>query len=135
MESVRPGRSSRPGRSIVPHPDKPHSRGDRHPIPTAPASFAEARRGLFAFESSDLTKFTDFGLAEPILTALQAAGYETPIDIGAEDKGEWWPYAYSPMLQSAGGDLIDRDTMLTADGELDDGERPGLGTAAGTAAH
>ena len=27
-------------------------------------------------------------------------------------RGEWWPYAYSPMLQSFGGDLIDRDTML-----------------------
>ena len=52
------------------------------------------------------------------LATLKAAGYETPIDIGAEDTGEWWPYAYSPMLQSFGGDLIDRDTMLTADGAL-----------------
>jgi len=52
------------------------------------------------------------------LTTLKAAGYETPLDIGAEDKGEWWSYAYSPMLQSAGGDLIDRDTMLTSDGAL-----------------
>ena len=52
------------------------------------------------------------------LTTLQGAGYETPLDIGAEDTGEWWSYAYSPMLQSAGGDLIDRDTMLTADGAL-----------------
>ncbi|KQY24797.1 sugar-binding protein [Cellulomonas sp. Root485] len=52
------------------------------------------------------------------LTTLKAAGYDTPLDIGAEDKGEWWSYAYSPMLQSAGGDLIDRDTMLTADGAL-----------------
>lgn len=52
------------------------------------------------------------------LTALQAAGYETPLDIGAEDTGEWWPYAYSPLLQSAGGDLVDRDTFLTAEGAL-----------------
>ncbi|MGC5172578.1 sugar ABC transporter substrate-binding protein [Microbacterium sp. DT81.1] len=52
------------------------------------------------------------------LATLKSAGYETPIDIGAEDAGEWWPYAYSPMLQSFGGDLIDRDTMLTADGAL-----------------
>lgn len=52
------------------------------------------------------------------LETLKAAGYETPLDIGAEDTGEWWPYAYSPFLQSAGGDLIDRDTMLTADGAL-----------------
>ena len=52
------------------------------------------------------------------LATLKDAGYETPIDIGAEDTGEWWPYAYSPLLQSFGGDLIDRDTMLTADGAL-----------------
>lgn len=52
------------------------------------------------------------------LRTLQAAGYSTPIDIGAEDTGEWWPYAYSPLLQSFGGDLIDRETFLTADGVL-----------------
>lgn len=52
------------------------------------------------------------------LVTLQEAGFATPLDIGAEDTGEWWPYAYSPLLQSAGGDLIDRDTMLSADGVL-----------------
>jgi multiple sugar transport system substrate-binding protein len=52
------------------------------------------------------------------LTTLKAAGYKTPLDLGAADTGEWWPYAYSSMLQSAGGDLIDRDTMKTADGAL-----------------
>jgi len=56
------------------------------------------------------------------LSTLKAAGYETPIDIGAEDTGEWWPYAYSPFLQSFGGDLIDRETMLTADGVLNSDE-------------
>ncbi|QTV79820.1 extracellular solute-binding protein [Microbacterium sp. NIBRBAC000506063] len=53
-----------------------------------------------------------------VLSTLQDAGYDTPIDIGAEDTGEWWPYAYSPFLQSFGGDLIDRSTMLSADGAL-----------------
>jgi multiple sugar transport system substrate-binding protein len=52
------------------------------------------------------------------LATLKDAGYDTPLDIGAEDTGEWWPYAYSPMLQSAGGDLINRDTMLSAEGAL-----------------
>lgn len=52
------------------------------------------------------------------LASLKEGGYETPIDIGAEDTGEWWPYAYSPFLQSFGGDLIDRDTMLSAEGAL-----------------
>lgn len=55
---------------------------------------------------------------DSVLATLQGAGYDTPIDIGAEDSGEWWPYAYSPFLQSFGGDLIDRSTMLTADGAL-----------------
>jgi multiple sugar transport system substrate-binding protein len=52
------------------------------------------------------------------LVTLQGAGFDPPLDIGAEDTGEWWAYAYSPMLQSAGGDLIDRDSYLTADGAL-----------------
>lgn len=52
------------------------------------------------------------------LTKLKEAGYETPIDIGAEDAGEWWPYAYSPFLQSFGGDLINRDDYQSAEGVL-----------------
>ncbi|WP_167971496.1 sugar ABC transporter substrate-binding protein [Lentzea indica] len=52
------------------------------------------------------------------VTRLKANGYTTPLDLGAADKGEWWSYAYSPMLQSTGGDLIDRGTMKTADGAL-----------------
>lgn len=62
------------------------------------------------------------------LATLKAAGYETPIDIGAEDTGEWWPYAYSPFLQSFGGDLIDRDTMLSADGALNGDDAIAWGT-------
>ncbi|MBB4985207.1 MULTISPECIES: sugar ABC transporter substrate-binding protein [Streptomyces] len=49
---------------------------------------------------------------------LKGSGYKTPLDLGAADKGEWWPYAYSPMLQSSGGDLIDRGAMKSADGAL-----------------
>jgi len=52
------------------------------------------------------------------VTKLKANGYTTPLDLGAADKGEWWSYAYSPMLQSTGGDLINRGTMKTADGAL-----------------
>ena len=32
--------------------------------------------------------------------------------------GEWYPYAFSPFLQSFGGDIIDRDTFLTSEGVL-----------------
>lgn len=44
--------------------------------------------------------------------------FEYPIDLGVWDANEWWSYAYSPMLQSFGGDLVDRDTYLSADGVL-----------------
>jgi multiple sugar transport system substrate-binding protein len=52
------------------------------------------------------------------LATLKGAGYATPLDIGAEDTGEWWSYAYSPILQSFGGDEINRDNYLSAKGAL-----------------
>ena len=53
------------------------------------------------------------------LDTLKATGaYEYAIDVNTGDTGEWWPYAYSPMLQSFGGDLIDRSTYTTAEGVL-----------------
>jgi multiple sugar transport system substrate-binding protein len=53
------------------------------------------------------------------LASLKASGtYEYPADFATSFTGEWWPYAYSPMLQSFGGDLIDRDDYRTADGIL-----------------
>ena len=41
--------------------------------------------------------------------------------------GEWWPYAYSPILQSFGGDLINRKDYKSAEGVLngDAGRRVG----------
>lgn len=44
--------------------------------------------------------------------------FDYAIDLGAADTGEWYPYAYSPFLQSFGGDLIDRETFSTAEGTL-----------------
>ncbi|MFD0331422.1 hypothetical protein ACFQZC_32960 [Streptacidiphilus monticola] len=32
---------------------------------------------------------------------LQASGFRTPLDLGAADTGEWWPYAYSPCCSPA----------------------------------
>ena len=52
------------------------------------------------------------------LVSLKDAGFDYAIDVGADGTGEWWSYAYSPMLQSFGGDLIDRSTYLTAEGAL-----------------
>ncbi|MCI5826224.1 MAG: sugar ABC transporter substrate-binding protein [Arcanobacterium sp.] len=44
--------------------------------------------------------------------------FEYPIDLSVWDKAEWWPYAYAPMLQSFGGDLVDRKTFQSAKGKL-----------------
>lgn len=56
---------------------------------------------------------------EEILLKLQASGkFEYALDLGMNDRGEWYPYAFSPFLQSFGGDLVDRETYLTADGVL-----------------
>lgn len=56
---------------------------------------------------------------DAILTKLQATGkYEYAFDPGMAWTGEWYPYAFSPMLQSFGGDLIDRKTYRTAEGAL-----------------
>lgn len=57
---------------------------------------------------------------EQLLRDLKAAGYEFPLDIkpwyGAQ--GEWFAYAFAPMLWSAGASLIDRDSYETAEGAL-----------------
>ena len=53
------------------------------------------------------------------LDTLKDSGeYEYAFDVNAGYTGEWWPYAYSPWLQSFGGDLINRDTYLDAEGAL-----------------
>ena len=44
--------------------------------------------------------------------------YTTPVDLGTGGSGEWWPYAFSPFLQSFGGDLINRTDYKSADGVL-----------------
>ena len=54
--------------------------------------------------------------------------YEYAIDMGVADGAEWWPYAYAPMLQSFGGDLIDRTDFSTAKGFLDAPEAIAWGT-------
>ncbi|MRG60713.1 extracellular solute-binding protein [Agromyces sp. CFH 90414] len=44
--------------------------------------------------------------------------FDYAVDFGTGGGGEWIPYAYSPLLQSFGGDLIDRSDFQTADGVL-----------------
>ena len=53
------------------------------------------------------------------LDAAKASGkYEFPLDLGMAWTGEWYPYAFSPLLQSFGGDIVDRTTYKTAEGVL-----------------
>ena len=53
------------------------------------------------------------------LKTLKATGkYDYPLDLGMSDKTEWYTYAFSPFLESFGGDLINRKTYLTAEGAL-----------------
>ncbi len=53
------------------------------------------------------------------LDAAKASGnYEYAFDPGMAWTGEWYPYAFSPLLQSFGGDIVDRSTYQTAEGVL-----------------
>ncbi|MFC6672891.1 ABC transporter substrate-binding protein [Marinobacterium aestuariivivens] len=57
------------------------------------------------------------------LATLKDSGqYRYPLAIGAGWTGEWYSYAFAPMLQSFGGDQIDRGNYLAAEGVLN-GER------------
>jgi multiple sugar transport system substrate-binding protein len=62
------------------------------------------------------------------LDTLQASGEcEYAFDVGMAWTGEWYPYAFSPFLQSFGGDIIDRETFLTAEGVLNGEEAIAFG--------
>lgn len=53
------------------------------------------------------------------LTTIKASGdFEYPLDLGMAWTGEWYPYAFSPLLQSFGGDIVDRSSYATAEGAL-----------------
>lgn len=53
------------------------------------------------------------------LAKAKASGKcEYALDLGMAWTGEWYPYAFSPFLQSFGGDIVDRSTYKTAEGAL-----------------
>ena len=69
--------------------------------------------------------FEEFDAA---LETLQATGdFEFALDVGMAWTGEWYPYAFSPLLQSFGGDMIDRETYLSAEGVLNGDEAVAFG--------
>ncbi len=55
-----------------------------------------------------------------ILKDLQAKGIKQPLDVKLNyGKGEWFTYGFSPVLQSAGSDLVSRSTKpVKADGSI-----------------
>ncbi|MCA9837359.1 MAG: extracellular solute-binding protein [Trueperaceae bacterium] len=69
--------------------------------------------------------FEEFDAA---LETLQATGeFDYALDLGMAWTGEWYPYAFSPLLQSFGGDLIDRSSYATAEGFLNGEEAVAFG--------
>ncbi|WP_370163109.1 ABC transporter substrate-binding protein [Limimaricola soesokkakensis] len=53
------------------------------------------------------------------LVKIKESGeFAYPLDLGMAWTGEWYPYAFSPFLQSFGGDIVDRETYTTAEGAL-----------------
>lgn len=62
------------------------------------------------------------------LDAAKASGdYDYALDLGMAWKGEWFPYAFSPFLQSFGGDMIDRSSYTSAEGALNGEEAIAFG--------
>lgn len=59
---------------------------------------------------------TEFNAA---LTKIRDSGdFQYALDLQTGSTGEWWPYAYSPFLQSFGGGLINRSDFKSAQGVL-----------------
>lgn len=62
------------------------------------------------------------------LETLQASGeFDYALDLGMAWTGEWYPYGFSPFLQSFGGDILDRSTYTTAEGALNGPEAIAFG--------
>jgi multiple sugar transport system substrate-binding protein len=62
------------------------------------------------------------------LAKIDASGkFDYAVDWGNGWDGEWYPYAYSPLLQSFGGDLINRSNFESADGVINSAEAVAFG--------
>ncbi|SDF00137.1 ABC transporter substrate-binding protein [Limimaricola pyoseonensis] len=53
-----------------------------------------------------------------LVTLEETGEFQYPLDVGMAWTGEWYPYAFSPLLQSFGGDIVDRESYATAEGAL-----------------
>ncbi len=57
-------------------------------------------------------------LYDILLKVKRTGRFRFPLDLNGKGKGEWVSYGFSPWLQSAGADLIDRASYLRVDGVL-----------------
>jgi len=64
----------------------------------------------------DAWTFTEFMDVLRRLKELPEVTY--PLDLKANDRGEWYTYGLSPFFQGFGADLIDRETYMSAEGIL-----------------
>lgn len=65
----------------------------------------------------DAWTLDEFNAALEALKAVEGVKY--PLDLKMNyGQGEWFSYGFSPIIQSFGGDLIDRSTYQTAEGVL-----------------
>ncbi|MEQ9635931.1 MAG: extracellular solute-binding protein [Devosia marina] len=55
---------------------------------------------------------------DALAKAKASGNFDYALDLGTAWTGEWYPYAFSPFLQSFGGDIIDRSTYTSAEGVL-----------------
>ena len=60
-------------------------------------------------------------------TLKDSGDFEYPLDLGMAWKGEWYPYAFSPFLQSFGGDIVNRSDYQSAEGVLNSDEAMAFG--------
>ena len=66
---------------------------------------------------------------DSVLELLQESGeFDYALDMGMAWTGEWYPYAFSPFLQSFGGDIVDRSSFRSAEGVLNGPEAVEFGT-------
>lgn len=61
-----------------------------------------------------------------LVKVKQSGAYRFPLDMNGRSRAEWLSYAFSPWLQSAGADLIDRGNYLRVDGILNSPQAQGV---------
>lgn len=75
-------------------------------------------RALGVREASMEQPYTAQEFMDILHKVKRQGAYRFPLDMNGRSKGEWLSYAFSPWLQSAGADLLERANYLRVDGVL-----------------